>query len=169
MMDHDEYFMRLAIETARQGIERFEFPFGCCIAQDSYRYVVTGNHCFTSADPTAHAEITAIREWSRLYGAISLQETVIYSTSEPCLMCLGAINWARIPRIVYGTSLHSCIHHGFGEADINSAALLNTFLHSVSMEGGVLEQACEQLFESWEKKKRLTALFSKQPSKLSTT
>ncbi|MEK4477180.1 nucleoside deaminase [Paenibacillus sp. FSL R7-0048] len=161
MKKYDEDFMRLAVASARDGIERLEFPFGCCIAQDRNRYVFAGNHSLKSGDPTSHAEINTIREWSQRYGAASLKETVIYTTSEPCLMCLGAINWAQIPRVVFGTSLNRCIHHGFSEANIDSAVLTASFPHPVSMEGGILEQECEQLFTLWNKKRRFVDLFSR--------
>lgn len=152
MKKYDEDFMRLAVASARDGIERLEFPFGCCIAQDRNRYVFAGNHSLKSGDPTSHAEINTIREWSQRYGAASLKETVIYTTSEPCLMCLGAINWAQIPRVVFGTSLNRCIHHGFSEANIDSAVLTASFPHPVSMEGGYWSKSVNNCSRSGIKK-----------------
>jgi tRNA(adenine34) deaminase len=165
MRDKDEIFMRMAIQAAEQGIPQLEYPFGCCIALDEEHYVCAGNHSLTTADPTSHAEMNAIREWCRIYGPGSLKGAVLYATSEPCLMCLGAINWAQIPRIVCGTTLERCMQTGFMEAEVDSAELVARFPYPVSLERGILAKECEQLFVSWNRKRRLIDLWSRPAGK----
>ena len=98
----DMYFIEMAVDLARQGVAQNEGgPFGCVIVKES-RVIGKGNNQVISIhDPTAHAEVVAIRDACRQLNSHQLEGCTIYSSCEPCPMCLGAIYWARPDRIVY--------------------------------------------------------------------
>ena len=100
----DERHMRLALDLARQAEAAGEVPVGAVIAQDD-RVIATGwNQPISRCDPTAHAEIEALRAAARVVGNYRLPECTLYVTLEPCPMCAGAMVHARIGRLVYGAS-----------------------------------------------------------------
>lgn len=97
-------FMALALAEARAAREAGEVPIGCVVVRDGAVIGRGGNRTITDRDPTAHAEIVAIREAARAIGAERLTDCDIYVTLEPCAMCAGAISFARIRRLYYGAS-----------------------------------------------------------------
>jgi len=96
--------MDLALDAARQAAERGEVPVGAVIVKDGAVLATAGNRTITDHDPTAHAEILALREAARLIGSERLIECDLYVTLEPCAMCAGAISFARIRRLYFGAS-----------------------------------------------------------------
>ena len=99
----DEYFMRLALREAERAAEHDDVPIGCVIAHDGEVLAAAGNERELRGDPTAHAEVLALREAGRALGSWRLSGTALYVTLEPCAMCAGAIVLGRVPRVVYGT------------------------------------------------------------------
>jgi tRNA(adenine34) deaminase len=99
----DEYFMRLALREAERAAEHDDVPIGCVIAHDGEVLAAAGNERELRGDPTAHAEVLALRDAGRALGTWRLDATVLYVTLEPCAMCAGAIVLGRVPRVVYGT------------------------------------------------------------------
>jgi len=99
----DEHFMRLALREAERALEHDDVPIGCVIVHRGEVIGAAPNERELRGDPTAHAEILALREASRGLGGWRLLDTVLYVTLEPCAMCAGAIVLARVPRVVYGT------------------------------------------------------------------
>ncbi len=100
----DEYFMRLALREADRALEHDDVPVGAVMVLDG-EVVGTGhNERELRQDPSAHAEMLALREAARAIGSWRLLGTVLYVTLEPCAMCAGAIVLGRIPRVVYGTA-----------------------------------------------------------------
>jgi tRNA(adenine34) deaminase len=98
----DEYYMRLALREAERAIEHDDVPIGCVIAHQEEVVAAARNERELRGDPTAHAEILALREAARHLAGWRLLDTVLYVTLEPCAMCAGAIVLARVPRVVYG-------------------------------------------------------------------
>jgi len=98
----DEYFMHLALREAERALEHDDVPVGCVIARDQEVIAAAPNERELRGDPTAHAEILALREASRVLGTWRLSDAVVYVTLEPCAMCAGAIVLARAPRVVFG-------------------------------------------------------------------
>jgi len=97
-------FMDLALKTAENAGKSGEVPIGCVIVRD-YRVIATaGNRTLTDCDPTAHAEILAIRQAAEAIGTERLNDCDLYVTLEPCTMCAGAISFARIRRLYYGAA-----------------------------------------------------------------
>jgi tRNA(adenine34) deaminase len=100
----DEYFMRLALREAEQAVEHDDVPIGCVIVHEGEVIAAARNERELRGDPTAHAEVLALREASRHLAGWRLLDTVLYVTLEPCAMCAGAIVLARVPRVVYGAT-----------------------------------------------------------------
>ena len=134
MAEDDERFMREALALAAQAAEAGEVPVGAVVVQDG---VIVGrgyNRPISSADPTAHAEVVAMREAARHLDNYRLVGCELYVTLEPCVMCVGAMAHARIARIVYGArdpKTGAC-------GSIVDLPGLETFNHHGTFEGGVL-------------------------------
>ena len=115
----DEKFMRLAIELAESNVKQMTGgPFGAIIVKDGQIIAASANHVIKSNDPTAHAEIAAIRLACENLGTIDLQGCTIYSSCEPCPMCLGAIYWARIGTLYFGNTKADAAATGFDDDHI---------------------------------------------------
>lgn len=97
-------FMDLALEQAENAEKSGEVPIGCVIVRDNAVIARAGNRTLTDRDPTAHAEILALREAARITGSERLTDCDLYVTLEPCTMCAGAISFARIRRLYYGAT-----------------------------------------------------------------
>jgi tRNA(adenine34) deaminase len=100
----DQRFMRLALREAERALEHDDVPVGAVVVHDGEVAGAAHNERELRQDPTAHAELLAIREASRALGRWRLLDCVLYVTLEPCAMCAGAIVLARVPRVVYGAS-----------------------------------------------------------------
>jgi tRNA(adenine34) deaminase len=100
----DAYFMRLALREAERALEHDDVPIGAVVVRDGEVLATAHNERELRQDPTAHAEIIALREAARLRGSWRVLDAVIYVTLEPCAMCAGAIVLARVPRLVYGAT-----------------------------------------------------------------
>jgi tRNA(adenine34) deaminase len=97
----DEYFMRLALREAEHALEHDDVPIGAVIVREGEVVAAAKNERELRGDPTAHAEVLALREASARLGTWRLLDTAIYVTLEPCAMCAGAIVLGRVPRVVY--------------------------------------------------------------------
>ena len=115
-MKEHEKFMRMAIKLSEQNVkESIGGPFGAVIVKDGQVIAESSNRVIQQNDPTAHAEISAIRLACRRSGNYNLQGCVIYTSCEPCPMCLGAIYWARIDTIYYGNTKADAAAIGFDD------------------------------------------------------
>ena len=111
----DVELMREAIRLSDESIARGGGPFGAVIARDGEIIAATSNSVVPDIDPTAHAEVNCIREACRKLGTFDLSDCVIYTSCEPCPMCLGAIYWAHIGKIFYANTRHDA--HSIDFAD----------------------------------------------------
>jgi tRNA(adenine34) deaminase len=100
----DEYLMRLALREADQAVAHEDIPVGAIVVKDGEVIGSGHNERELREDPTAHAEMIALREAARALGSWRVLDSVLYVTLEPCAMCAGAIVLARVPRVVYGAS-----------------------------------------------------------------
>jgi tRNA(adenine34) deaminase len=100
----DEHFMRLAIREAELALEHDDVPVGALVVRDGEVIGAGHNERELRNDPTAHAEMLALREASRAIGSWRVLESVLYVTLEPCAMCAGAMVLARVPRVIYGAA-----------------------------------------------------------------
>ena len=134
----DEYFMRLSLREAARALEHDDVPIGAVIVKDGELLAAAHNEREVRADPTAHAEMVALREASRTLGTWRVLDTVMYVTLEPCAMCAGALVHARVARVVYGCAdpKGGAIDTFFG---IGRDPRLN---HRFEVRGGVLADDC---------------------------
>ncbi|MBQ6729039.1 MAG: nucleoside deaminase [Bacteroidales bacterium] len=102
--EQDKTFMREAIHLADESVKNGGGPFGAVIVRDGEIIAGSANSVTRDNDPTAHAEVNTIRQACRKLGTFDLSDCVIYTSCEPCPMCLGAIYWAHIKRIYYGNT-----------------------------------------------------------------
>jgi tRNA(adenine34) deaminase len=100
----DEYFMRLALREATRALEHDDVPIGALVVRDGEVIGTGHNEREVRADPTAHAEMIALREAARAIGSWRVLDAVLYVTLEPCAMCAGAIVLARVPRVVFAAT-----------------------------------------------------------------
>ncbi len=141
--------MREAVDLARSGMqEKGGGPFGALVVCDD-RVVGRGNNRVTEQlDPTAHAEIVAIREACRALGRFDLRGCVLYTSCEPCPMCLAAIYWARLDQVFYASTRHDAAEAGFDDEFIYEQLPLEIAARSLPMNQLLREQALE-LFREW--------------------
>lgn len=150
MVFSDEEFMRLALVEAEQARAEGEVPIGAIVVIDGEVKGRGHNAVIQNSDPTAHAEIMALRDAAKAVSNYRLINATIYSTIEPCAMCAGAIIHARIARLVYGAPDEKA-----GAVDSHFAICSTDFLnHRVMVEKGMLEADCRQVIQSFFRRKR---------------
>jgi len=148
--DQDERFMALALELAQQAEVHDEVPVGAILVRDGEVLASGSNAPIGSSDPTAHAEIIALRAGGLALANYRMPGTTLYVTLEPCAMCAGAMVHARVERLVYG-----CADPRGGAAgsvfNIVQARELN---HRIAVTAGVREQHCRELLQAFFRARR---------------
>ncbi|MDR1362067.1 MAG: nucleoside deaminase [Holosporaceae bacterium] len=141
-------FMNLALEEAQKAGDRGSVPVGAVVVRAGAILASAGNEMRKLLDPTAHAEIIAIRRASQLLETCHLDECDIYVTLEPCAMCAQAMSWARIRRLYFGAYDPKCggITHG--------CRVFNHSLHVPEVMGGVFETQCAKILQKFFLKRR---------------
>src|SRR6188508_1027520 len=149
-VETDERFMRAALEQARDARRRGEVPVGAVLVLNDEILGAGCNQPIGAADPTAHAEIVALRAAARRAGNYRLTGATLYVTIEPCLMCVGAMIHARVARVVYGTTepkagaIESAMH-------AHEHPALN---HRITATGRVLEAECRDMIQEFFRERR---------------
>jgi guanine deaminase len=145
----DRAYLRQAIGLARQGVEDGRGgPFGCVIVRDG-QVIGRGSNGVTSTnDPTAHAEIVAIRDACRQLGHYQLTDCVLYASCEPCPMCLGAIYWARPKRVVYAATRQQAAAAGFDDEFIYREIEVPQGERRIVFELAA-DKGAEEVFDLW--------------------
>jgi tRNA(adenine34) deaminase len=146
----DEHFMRLAVREAERALEHDDVPVGAVIVHGGEVVAAGHNERELRQDPSAHAELLAIREAARALGSWRLLDSVLYVTLEPCAMCAGAIVLGRVPRVVYGTADPKAGAAG-SVLDVLAEPRLN---HRPSVTGGVLATECAELLVAFFRSRR---------------
>jgi tRNA(adenine34) deaminase len=150
-MKSDTYYMGLALDAAREGLAAGEVPVGAVLVGEEGQILTqTFNRPIGSCDPTAHAEILALRQGAQRLGNYRLLGSCLYVTIEPCIMCLGALLHARLRRLVYGAP------------DPKGGACVSLFRlpedarlnHRLEVTGGVREAECRELVQGFFKARR---------------
>ena len=137
--------MRLALREAEQALEHDDVPIGAILVHDGEVIGAGHNERELREDPTAHAEMIALREAARALGTWRVLETVIYITLEPCAMCAGAIVLARVPRVVFGAADPKAGAAG-SVLNVLSVPQLN---HRPVVESGLLAEECADLLRAF--------------------
>ena len=151
MMEIDEKWMRFAIDSALLARALNEVPIGACLIDEKGELLASAyNRTITDSDPTAHAEILALRQAAANIGNYRLNGTTLYTTIEPCVMCAGALVNARVKRLVYGAT-----DERFGAVEtlfrLCDSELLN---HRIEITSGVLADECRELMRRFFKARR---------------
>jgi tRNA(adenine34) deaminase len=148
--EYDEFWMRRALDAARAAQRLDEVPIGAVIVSGGELVAIAGNRTRTDTDPTAHAEIIALRQAARAIGNYRLTDAVLYATIEPCAMCAGALVQARVRRLVYGAAdeRFGAVRTQFQLCDHSS---LN---HQMEIVSGVLEEECRALMQQFFRARR---------------
>ncbi len=141
----DEYFMRLALREAERATEHDDVPIGAVVVHEGEVLATGRNERELRQDPTAHAEVLALREAAEKLGTWRVLESVLYVTLEPCAMCAGAIVLARVPRVVFGAWDPKAGAAG-SVLDILAQPKLN---HRPEVSGGLLAEECGALLSSF--------------------
>jgi tRNA(Arg) A34 adenosine deaminase TadA len=141
--------MARAIAVAREGLATGQTPFGAAVVRDGKVLAAAHNNVWADCDPTAHAEILALREASRVLQSVDLSGCEIYSTCEPCPMCFTAIHWAKLPRVVYGASIADAERAGFSELRVSNEQLKTLGGSGIEIVAGFEREACVALFDEW--------------------
>lgn len=146
----DEAWMRYAIRLAQRAEQQGEVPVGAIVVRDNQCIAEGWNIPITSHDPTAHAEVVAMRGAGVVMENYRLNDAALYVTLEPCVMCIGAMSHARIKRLVFGAydSKRGAVCNALSLTD---ASFLN---HKISWDGGVLETECSEMLRDFFKARR---------------
>lgn len=128
----DLFFAAKALQEAVEGVKRKEGgPFGAVIVKDGQILTTGNNQVLITKDPTAHAEVVAIRRACQILGHHQLNDCIIYSSCEPCPMCLGALYWARIKKLIFTSTREDAAHAGFDDSYIYQQLELNLDQRSI--------------------------------------
>jgi tRNA(adenine34) deaminase len=141
----DDYFMRLAMREAERALEHDDVPIGAVIVRDGEVLASAHNERELRSDPTAHAEVLAVREAAAAIGAWRVHDAVLYVTLEPCAMCAGALVLARVPRVVFGAQDPKAGACG-SVLDVLGEPRLN---HRPEVAGGLLAEECGAMLSAF--------------------
>lgn len=157
MNQQEEFFLRAAIQLAKEGIRSGQGgPFGAVVVKDGQIIGRGCNQVTSTNDPTAHAEIVAIRDACQTLNTFQLTGCVLYTSCEPCPMCLGAIYWARPARIVYGCLHSDAAQAGFDDHFIYQELEKPRETRQIPMQQSLRNEAWT-VFEEWMQKTDKTA------------
>ena len=151
MDSHDEKFIDLAIEEASLAFMEGEVPVGAVITRGNEILAKSHNRSISMKDPSAHAEILAIRRAAHMLGNYRLTGTTLYVTLEPCIMCAGAIVQARIQRVVFGADDPK----GGGIVSLYGILHDKRLNHSVDVRSGIKKDACSEILSRFFREKRI--------------
>lgn len=143
--------MREAIKLSAESVQSGGGPFGAVIVRNGEIIARGENRVTVCNDPTAHAEVSAIREAAARMGTYDLSGCEIYSSCEPCPMCLGAIYWARLDRLYYAGTRADAANVGFDDAHIYEELPLDPSLRELPTQTLLREEA-QRVFEAWAEK-----------------
>lgn len=147
----DETCMKVAIEEAKKGLQLYDYPFGCCIKIGD-EIIRAHNTCIGENSNVKHAELNAIVKLANINICEKLE---IFCTTEPCLMCFGAIHWAGIKRVVYGCSVKESKKAGFNEIDISIKDIVASQNLNIEVVSDFMKDECQLLFDKWNKINRV--------------
>lgn len=148
MKNNDIFFLQRAVEISEQNISKGGGPFGAVIVENNIILAEAGNNVTTSNDPTAHAEIEAIRKACKLKKTFSLENCTIYCSCEPCPMCLSAIYWAKISKIIFAASRDDAEQAGFKDAFLYNEILLPISKRSIPTSQ-IRIPSTTKIFKKW--------------------
>lgn len=149
-MEKEQFFLTHVVRLASEGIDNGSGPFAAAIVKDGKIIAESVNSVVLNSDPTAHAEVMAIRKAASAINSHDLKDCTIYCSCEPCPMCLGAIYWAGIKRVVYASDRNDAAHAGFSDKEIYDEIMLQPSERKVEFKK-ISDAGGEKVFIKWEK------------------
>jgi guanine deaminase len=142
--------MELAIQSAQEGIRANDGgPFGACVVHGNKVISTAHNTVLRDQDPTCHAEMNAIRAACKVLKRFNLSDCELYTTAEPCPMCLAGIYWARIAKIYVGVKKDVAAEFGFDDAEFYSELTVPYEHRRITCDIGLLNDRCREVFQEW--------------------
>lgn len=148
-MKNDRDLLHDAIKKAEEGIEKGYGPFSAIIVRDGNIISEACNEVVRSQDPTAHAEVLAIRKAAAILGTHDLSDCVLYTSCEPCPMCLGAVYWAGIKKVVYASDRKDAERSGFSDRFIYDEMVLEPSAREIKFVR-ITDTGSDRVFKKWD-------------------
>jgi len=145
--EQDHHCMQLVIQKTREGVEKGNWPFGTCIAREGQPVFVAHNIVLETYDPSAHAEVVAIRQACTLLKTIDLSGHTIYTSCAPCPMCFSAIVWSGIRKIIYAAFPEDYSQLGFTSFIVHPEKMVEISQVKMEIEGGLMRKESQELFD----------------------
>ncbi len=150
-------FMNKAVDEAFEGLDKKDGgPFGAVIVKDGKIIASAHNTVIKTNDPTAHAEVNAIRKATKLLGRFDLSDCEIYSSAEPCPMCFAAIHWAKMKKLYYGCTRQDAADIGFDDKFIYDVILNKSTTQQVDIVKKLDRDICLKPFKRWQETEEKT-------------
>lgn len=151
MQPLENFFMQQAIQSAKEGIEASHGgPFGACIVKEGKVIAIAHNTVLKEGDPTCHAEMNAIRLASKALKTHILKGCELYTTAEPCPMCMAAIYWASLDKVFVGLNKERVAEFGFQDEFLYRELNQKFEKRMIPFFGGIMSLDCEAVFEQWQ-------------------
>ena len=148
----DEAFMRIAIRKSKENVLKGQSPFGAAVVKDCRVIATARNSVKKGNDPTAHAEVNALRKAAKKLKTYDLKGCTVYSSCEPCPMCFTACHWANVDRIVFGAMIEDAAKVGFRELIISNEDMKRLGKARLEVKGDFLREEALEAFRLFEKK-----------------
>lgn len=146
---NDEAFLRLAIDLAKQGRQAGEYPFGAVLVYENNIVHQAYDRSIEMCDPTAHVELQVIREYCQSSQKMSLDGYVLYCSTEPCVMCAGAIHWSNLSKVVFSVSQTMLQQLSKGKSKPSATALINIGNKTIKVVGPLLPEEGLTVFDDY--------------------
>ena len=149
MLNDTEKYIRECYSLARQSVDKGNHPFGALLVHDNKVILTAENTIFTDNDKTRHAEANLVSLANKEIDPKILEKSTLYTSTEPCIMCCGAIYWSGISKIVFGCSAHTLDKIAGKTIDIDSKFVFSHTANPVEVEGPILEAEGEEIHQSY--------------------
>lgn len=145
---NDNFFLREAINESRKSVENGGDPFGSILVKNNKIVARSGDYCVKQSDPTRHAELSLISNYCQSNKVFSLRGYVLYSSTEPCIMCAGSIHWAKLSKVVFALSQSSLKTISDGNQKPTLNKLLSYGGKKIEVIGPLLEEEALEVFKT---------------------
>lgn len=142
--------MSICINEAKKGMLFWYKPFGACIVRDGVVISSSNNQVSSFNDITSHAEIETIRQACKSLNTLLLKECTLYTTCEPCIMCLGASFWSGVEKIYFWVDIHTALNSWFRQFNLPSSEAIKIAQANIEIRGWLLIEENKKLFTDWE-------------------
>lgn len=146
----DETLLRITFDLAKQARKLGGYLFGALLVSNNQVIHQAYDGCIEFSDPTAHAELRVIREYCRIHNLMALEDYTLYTSTEPCAMCAGAIHWTRVSKVVYGISQSMLQKLSGGRKKLAASNIINSGRRQFEIVGPLLVEEGKAVFEDYQ-------------------